>query len=61
MQERGLINRRRNGRETEVILRQTGSELLASARPKQVAIVQNYLAQLTDAEAEVLITLAEKM
>ncbi|MBW9054637.1 MarR family winged helix-turn-helix transcriptional regulator [Rhizobium mesosinicum] len=61
MQERGLIERRRNGREAEVVLREAGSALLASARPKQVAIVQNYLSQLTEAEAEAVKTLAAKL
>lgn len=61
MQERGLIDRRRNGRETEVGLQQAGSDLLASARPKQVFIVKKYLAQLTEAEAEAVKALANKL
>ena len=61
MQERGLIKRRRNGREAEVVMQQEGSRLLASARPKQVAIVQNYLSQLTQAEAKALKALAAKL
>ncbi|NLR97370.1 MarR family transcriptional regulator [Rhizobium sp. P38BS-XIX] len=54
MQKRGLIVRRRNGREAEVVLQQEGSRLLTSVRPKHAAIVQNYLSQLTEAEAEVV-------
>ncbi|QWW72347.1 MarR family winged helix-turn-helix transcriptional regulator [Rhizobium sp. WYJ-E13] len=61
MQERGLIERRRNGREAEVVLREAGRALLASARPKQVAIVKNYLSQLTEAEAEAMEALAAKL
>jgi DNA-binding MarR family transcriptional regulator len=61
MQERGLIARRRNGRETDVVLQQAGSRLLASARPKQVSIVKKYLAQLTEAEAKAVKALAKKL
>lgn len=37
------------------------SRLLTSARPKQVAIVQNYLSQLTEAEAEAVKALSAKL